>query len=291
MTDKILLEATELQQLMDRQQIHIVDTRSPEEYAQGHIANAVNIHDIFTYLSSSTPEGLGQLRQHFAQTFGQAGIRAEDRVVFYEQDMQSGYGQSCRGHFVFAYLGGVHSYVLHGGLAAWRRAGGEITDTVPTPKAQHFLLNEQGTQLVVNRQQVQQAIAEQAVTLLDVRDVEEWLGASSSPYGRDFAPRKGRLPGAKWIEWYRMMKPTAEGYRIKGPDEVRAECHSAGIPFDQPIWLYCFKGARTSNTYVALKQAGFNNVATYFGSWNEWSRDDTLPIESGLPWKSSNQHV
>jgi len=21
----------------------------------------------------------------------------------------------------------------------------------------------------------------------------------------------------------------------------------------------------------------------YFGSWNEWSRDDKLPIESGLP--------
>jgi thiosulfate/3-mercaptopyruvate sulfurtransferase len=21
----------------------------------------------------------------------------------------------------------------------------------------------------------------------------------------------------------------------------------------------------------------------YFGSWNEWSRDDSLPIESGLP--------
>ena len=33
----------------------------------------------------------------------------------------------------------------------------------------------------------------------------------------------------------------------------------------------------------ALKQAGFTDVRMYFGSWNEWSRIDSLPIESGLP--------
>lgn len=33
---------------------------------------------------------------------------------------------------------------------------------------------------------------------LDVRDVDESIGDSSSPYGKDYAPRKGRIPGAKW---------------------------------------------------------------------------------------------
>jgi 3-mercaptopyruvate sulfurtransferase SseA len=33
---------------------------------------------------------------------------------------------------------------------------------------------------------------------LDVRDVDAWIGDSSSPYGKDYAPRKGRIPGAKW---------------------------------------------------------------------------------------------
>ena len=46
--------------------------------------------------------------------------------------------------------------------------------------------------------------------------------------------------------------------------------------------LYCFKGARTSNTFVALKQAGIKDVRNYFGSWNEWSRDPELPIDEGL---------
>ncbi|MGA7374107.1 MAG: sulfurtransferase, partial [Methyloceanibacter sp.] len=30
--------------------------------------------------------------------------------------------------------------------------------------------------------------------------------------------------------------------------------------------------------------AGIKNVGIYFGSWNEWSRDPSLPIEEGLPY-------
>ena len=33
--------------------------------------------------------------------------------------------------------------------------------------------------------------------ILDVRDVDEWVADSSSPYGKDFCPRKGRIPGAR----------------------------------------------------------------------------------------------
>jgi len=44
-----------------------------------------------------------------------------------------------------------------------------------------------------------------------VRDRVEWIGASSSPYGVDFAPRKGRLPGAIWIPWYDFMDKREDG--------------------------------------------------------------------------------
>jgi thiosulfate/3-mercaptopyruvate sulfurtransferase len=33
-----------------------------------------------------------------------------------------------------------------------------------------------------------------------------------------------------------------------------------------------------------LKEAGIKDVTLYFGSWNEWSRDPSLPIETGLPY-------
>lgn len=114
----------------------------------------------------------------------------------------------------------------------------------------------------------------------------EWTGESSSPCGRHFAPRKGRLPGAKWIERSRSMKPggaSGMGPQMKSPPEVQAECATAGIAHTDTVDLYCFKGARASNTFLALKQAGFSDVRMYFGAWNAWSRDPALPIDDSLP--------
>jgi thiosulfate/3-mercaptopyruvate sulfurtransferase len=34
-----------------------------------------------------------------------------------------------------------------------------------------------------------------------------------------------------------------------------------------------------------LQEAGIKNVKIYFGSWNEWSRDPSLPIDEGAPSK------
>jgi thiosulfate/3-mercaptopyruvate sulfurtransferase len=128
------------------------------------------------------------------------------------------------------------------------------------------------------------ALADDGIVKLDVRDVDEWIGTSSSPYGPDFAPRKGRIPGAKWLEWYRLMKPTATGPMFKARDELLAELHTVGVTPETPVYLYCFKGARASNSLIALREAGVRDVRMYFGSWNEWSRDPALPIESGLPF-------
>jgi thiosulfate/3-mercaptopyruvate sulfurtransferase len=71
---------------------------------------------------------------------------------------------------------------------------------------------------------------------------------------------------------------------FKSRAEILAECATAGIGPDTPVIIYCFKGARASNTFVALEEAGIKHVSIYFGSWNEWSRDSSLPIEEGLPY-------
>jgi thiosulfate/3-mercaptopyruvate sulfurtransferase len=80
-----------------------------------------------------------------------------------------------------------------------------------------------------------------------------------------------------------MLKPTAGGQMFKSPAEILAECATVGITPGTPVVLYCFKGARASNTLIALKEAGIKNVSIHFGSWNEWSRDMSLPIDEGVP--------
>jgi thiosulfate/3-mercaptopyruvate sulfurtransferase len=219
----------------------------------------------------STPAGEAELTAKFAEAFGAAGLSGAETAVIYEQSMNTGFGQSCRGYVLLRHLGYPKIKVLHGGFDAWRAASLPVSNEPVVPVSKPFPVQAKASPVLVNVDTMKAAIA-------------EWIAESSSPYGKDFCPRKGRIPGAVWLEWYRMMKPTPAGQMFKSREEILAECATAGITPDTPVIVYCFKGARASNTFVALEEAGVKNVRIYFGSWNEWSRDLSLPIEKGLPY-------
>ena len=280
MTDNILISPSQLQQMADSLPTVIIDTRSPDAYLAGHIPGAVNLHDIFTFLATSSKEGLEELRDKFADAFGAAGLSGEEVAVIYEESMNTGFGQSCRGYFLLEFLGYPKAAILHGGYQAWLAEKMPTSTVVPTPEAKDFPVDETAATVMLSQEDMLAVLDKPEVIKLDVRDVDEWVGTSSSPYGIDFCPRKGRIPGAVWLEWYRMMKP-GEVPLFKSREELQAECATVGIDPESTVYLYCFKGARASNTFVALKEAGVKDVRLYFGSWNEWSRDPSLPIESG----------
>ena len=286
-TPNVLISASELVSLMQSEPVVVIDTRDADTYAAGHIPGAVNLREIFTFLATSTAEGLTELKGTFAEHFGAVGLSGRETAVFYEDALNSGYGQSWRGYYLLTWLGYPKVKVLNGGYSAWKAGGMATTTDVIAATAASFPTDLKMADVMLTKDEMLAAVLGKSGTdtvLLDVRDIDEWIGDSSSPYGRDYAPRKGRIPGAKWLEWYRFMKPSSTGPMIKSPDEVKAEAATAGISTDDTIYLYCFKGARASNTFLALKQAGFSDVRMYFGSWNEWSRDPALPIESGLPF-------
>ena len=283
-----LLTPAELSTLAATEKLVIIDTRDAETYSAGHIPGALNLREIFTFLATSSVEGLQELKDTFTRHFGAIGLSGAEAAVFYEDSLNGGYGQSCRGYYLLTWLGYPKVHVLNGGYSAWKAAGLPVSTEAVTPTPAAFPTDLTMNDVMLTKADMIEAVkAPGSAQLLDVRDIDEWIGESSSPYGRDFAPRKGRIPGAKWVEWYRFMKPSAQGPMIKSPDEVKAECATAGISPGDSVYLYCFKGARASNTFLALKQAGFTDVRMYFGSWNEWSRDETLPIETGLPFQAA----
>ncbi|MCG8423087.1 MAG: sulfurtransferase [Proteobacteria bacterium] len=279
----VLLEPTDLAQLRTQQPVVIIDTRDPDEYAAEHIPGAVNRRDIFTYLiEDSSPDTMGDLQRKFADDLGSAGLSGDEVAVIYEDTLDNGYGQSCRGYFLLKYMGYPRVAILHGGYQAWKSAGLPVTAEIPSPVPRSFPVRIDAT-LMVGRDEMLAALDDPAIVKLDVRDYDEWVGDSSSPYGADYCPRKGRIPGAVWIEWYRMMEPDSDLPRFRPNSEILAVCDEVGIKPAMTVYIYCFKGSRASNTLIALKQAGFRDVRNYFSSWNEWSRDDSLPIESGAP--------
>ncbi len=210
----VLIEPAGLQSLMTTEAVVVIDTRDPDTYAQGHLPGAVNVRDIFTYLATTDPDGIETLKGKFAALFGAAGLSGKETAVLYEDAMNTGFGQSCRGYFILCYLGYPKVRVLHGGYQAWRAAGLPVSTATVEPVAAAFPASPAGD-ILVDKAGMLAAVKTGGAALLDVRDVDEWIGASSSPYGPDFCPRKGRIPGARWIEWYRLMKPGRGRARVQ----------------------------------------------------------------------------
>lgn len=283
MTKKVLFSPKEVESLISKGNTVVVDIREEDDYKKSHIPGAVSIPDIFFYLAETTDEGLKELQNKFQALFSAAGITSEKTVIIYEDAFDKRYGASCRGYWFLTYLGHPDTCILDGGFSAWTKAGLPVDDKIPTPDPTNFELNIHD-EILATKDEVLTSLNDPNIKLLDNRDKEEWIGASSSPYGVDFAPRKGRLPGARWIEWYRFMERDEGLPYFKSPENIRALCAEYGLYPDDDIIIYCFKGARVSNTFVAMQLAGFKNLRNYLGSWNEWSRDSTLPInDEALP--------
>jgi thiosulfate/3-mercaptopyruvate sulfurtransferase len=276
-----LFDCEELHKSLGAEDLFIIDTRNEMVYNRAHIPGAVNINEIFTYLCLSENGGYAAMVDFFEKKLAEKGLKKTDRVVIYEDAMDNGYGQSCRGWFLLSYLGHPQVYVLHGGFRAWKAKNLPLTaDPVIRPASDFKAQPNQD--MVVTTEQMLKAIDDPEILILDVRDYAEWNGANSSPYGYDYCPRMGHIPNARWIEWYRLMLHRSGIPYFKSVKETLAVAETADITPATKVYLYCFKGARTSNTMMALRNAGIKNVSNYFMSWNEWSRHFELPIVEGF---------
>ena len=282
MNNKIMYTPNEAYEKLTSGAATLVDVRDAETFAKGHVPGAVNIPEMFTTLSMTTPEGLQEMQEIFIPLFRNAGIRHDQTVIVYEDCLNTRYGGSCRGYFQLCLFGHQDVGILDGGLSQWLEDGLPVTSDPTQATPSDFQSCMQPDFLATLDDMINAIDNNTKVKLLDNRDEDEWRGISSSPYGVDFAPRKGRIPGARWVEWYQFMDASQEIPHFKSAEEIRAICAQVGLDVDDNIIIYCFKGARAANTYIALKMAGFKKLRNYYGSWNEWSRHPELPIDEGI---------
>jgi thiosulfate/3-mercaptopyruvate sulfurtransferase len=106
---------------------------------------------------------------------------------------------------------------------------------------------------------------DEGLALLDVRTPLEYDGTA----GAHCDPRHGHIPGARNL-------PLEELLACRSASEVRA---FVGLPEGSEVVAYCHVGSRSAFAVQVLCGAGYD-ARNYAGSWHEWSRDLSLPVEA-----------
>jgi thiosulfate/3-mercaptopyruvate sulfurtransferase len=118
----------------------------------------------------------------------------------------------------------------------------------------------------VTLEEVARRLGEPGFVVLDVRTLGEYTGEAVAPCD----PRPGRIPGARHVELGELLALT--------PAELRARL---GSPEGRELVTYCHSGSRSELAEQVLRAAGYD-ARNYRGSWHEWSRDESLPAETGV---------
>ena len=247
----------------------ILDARSSDRYAAGHIPGAVNlpVADI-TRTINGVPGMLAPL-QDVGRALGARGITRNSRLVIYDD---SSADQATRVFWALDFLGHPQASVLQVGFGLWQREGRPISrDPAASTPARYVAAPDPAK--IADLAWVKAQLDNRAVVLLDSRSPEEFDGEVP---GRD-VKRPGHIPGAVNVDWVRNLT-TGEPRQIKAGADLARLYRRAGVTPDKEIAVYCRTGVRASHTYFVLRLLGYPGVRLYDGSFVEWAADPSLPV-------------
>jgi len=243
-----------------------------QAYREAHVPNALFLH-LDRDLSGPRT---GRNGRHplpepaaLARTLGRHGVSRDTQVIAYDD---SGGGFAARLWWLLRWLGHERAAVLDGGLAAWRAAGGPLTDRVPEVAPASFPIRP-GAQ-ALDAEQVLQRLGRPGVTLLDARGAERFRGEREP-----LDPVAGHIPGARNRPFTDNLTPED---RFKPPAQLREEYDRIlGTGAEREVVAYCGSGVSACHNLLALELAGIEGARLYPGSWSEWCSDPSRPIATG----------
>lgn len=258
-----------------------VDTRTAQEYAQGHIPGAVAAYP-YGVQPESTREGGERFRAYITEYMTNLGITGNETLVFYAQKNET---TDARGLWTAEYAGYEHAALLIGGLQQWTAEGYPVSRGEDDRRQPVLFTPRWDDSTFATADGAAAAIGNPGVVLLDVRSEDEHTGSAHGRYA-GVNPRLGRIPGSVWIEWTELSNPDGT---YKSPEQIRQILAERGVTPDKEVITYCQGGGRAAHSYAALKSAGFNDVRHYVGSFGDYSRRTDLPIDKDEERATSNE--
>lgn len=249
-------------------------TLGKQRYVAEHIPRAVFL-DLEKDLSTTVTTHGGRhplpTVAAMSTTFGQAGISQDSRVVIYDDNNGM---NAARAWWMLTYLGHEQVYVLEQDFTAWKQAQYPMTQDQPVVVPASFTAHARSdmlAQMEEVRTVSNQAGTDDAFVLIDSRDYRRYLGLEE-PLDK----KAGHIPGALNFFWKDVVN---EDGSLKNKQQL--EQHFNALDQEAELIVYCGSGVSACPNILALKQAGFNRVKLYAGSWSDWISYGGNPVATG----------
>lgn len=204
-----------------------------------------------------------------AAAFAAHGVGEDSRVVIYDR---VGGNWAARTFWTLRWIGFDDVRLLEGGFAAWKAAGLPVESgpaPAPAPAARPFTPRPRAN-AIADREEVVAAIGDPGVAIVNALSADQHAGTGGLTYHRP-----GRIARSLNLPSGRLGDANLDAAA------VAALAAEAGIAPGQRVIAYCGGGIAASNLTFNLLRAGFEDLAVYDGSMDEWGRDPTLPMETG----------
>jgi thiosulfate/3-mercaptopyruvate sulfurtransferase len=281
MKHDVLFNAHRLNELIQAGSVVVVDCRfalsDPDkgraEWLNAHIPTAAYAHlddDLSSPIGPETGRHPLPDAKSFAHFLSALGWTPGTLMVAYDDGSNAISG---RLWWLMRYFGHPAA-LLDGGLSAWKAAALPLESgpvrVRPSPLTE--LNGDKG--MLVSCTQLLEGIECGRLTVLDARGPERFSGKVEP-----LDDRAGHIPGA-------MNRPLqlnlAEDGCFKKPEQLQSE-FAALLGGLEPAGIShsCGSGVTACHNYFAMELAGLKASLLYPGSWSEWIRDPSRPIETG----------
>ncbi len=269
--ETILIDGQELEKRLGDPTLVLLDARPVMEHLFAHIPGTVHIS--WKEFRDPHSDSLGLLDPDLARLgrrIASYGVGDQHHVIVYGDPTK--WGDEGRVCWMLRYLGHPSTRVLDGGFPKWK-AEGRPVERGPVKARAAVFTPRLRPGLGISKGEIARRIAgpRKGFVVIDARTVQEYRGATSAGI-----PRGGHIPGAINVPWNMF-------YRVDGtvndPAMIREALEQREVGIDDEVVTYCTGGVRCSFLFCLLVQAGYRNVRNYAGSWWEWSRDPSLPVE------------
>jgi thiosulfate/3-mercaptopyruvate sulfurtransferase len=243
---------------------------SHDAYAKGHIPGAVFVDWVQDIVQPDAPVRMTVASpDRMAALMGRLGIGDQHTVIIYDDD---GGHTASRLWWVLNYYGHHAAALLNGGYMKWAAEGRPMTADVPNHSPASFTPRPQPAWRAL-MDEVRKVMDDRGTVLVDCRGPALFKGEETRGQKPGRIPGSVNLPIGKFVE--------GPHNTFKSPEELRKTFEAAGATPDRRVITYCNAGVSASVGLFALHLAGHPNATNYAGSWYDWERDPTNPIQTG----------